>query len=88
MQVHCVPCSVEDSYEERLAALNVFSLEKRSYGGGGVYMINMCKYISGPYSEYGVEFPLSSLQRTRGNYIWRKRGSPSKYRKASSQLEL
>ena len=57
----------ELSYEERLEELNLFSLEKRRLRGD---MINMYKYIRGPYNELGVElFTLRSTQRTRGHSL-------------------
>ena len=50
-----------------LAELNLFTLEKRRIRGD---MINMYKYIRGPYSELGVElFTLRSTQRTRGHSL-------------------
>ena len=55
----------ELSYEERLEELNLFTLEKRRIRGD---MINMYKYIRGPYSELGVElFTLRSTLTTRGH---------------------
>ena len=55
------------SYEERLEELNVFFLEKRRIRGD---MINMYKYIRGPYSKLGVElFTLRSTQKTRGHSL-------------------
>ena len=57
----------ELSYEKRSEELNLFTLEKRRLRGD---MINMYKYIRGPYSELGVElFTLLSTQKTRGHSL-------------------
>ncbi|XP_073461694.1 microtubule-associated tyrosine carboxypeptidase 1-like isoform X2 [Aquarana catesbeiana] len=52
----------ELSYEERLEVLNLFSLEKRGWGG----MINMYKCISGPYLVLSFFFYFKVITEYKG----------------------